>query len=78
MAYFLQLFHKLERKPGVQWDGLANACTDLWPQEAVEELGRTYEEGLVDPRSIAWQDIQDAVALGQQGARFEYMNTPAS
>jgi Protein of unknown function (DUF1186) len=29
MAYFLQLFHKLERKPGVHWDGVANACADL-------------------------------------------------
>lgn len=30
MKYFLQLFQKLERKPGAQWPGLANACTDLW------------------------------------------------
>ena len=44
MAYFLQLFHKLERKPGAQWDGLANACTDLWPQEAIDELDRASVE----------------------------------
>jgi hypothetical protein len=68
MAYFVQLFHKLERKPGVQWDGLANACTDLWPQEALAELEQAYEDGLVDPRSIDWQDIGQALALGQQGA----------
>jgi Protein of unknown function (DUF1186)/SEC-C motif len=68
MAYFLQLFHKLEREPGAQWDGLANACTDLWPQEAIEELGRAYADGLVDTGSIDWQDIEQALALGQQGA----------
>jgi hypothetical protein len=68
MAYFVQLFHKLERKPGTQWDGLANACTDLWPQEALEELKEAYEDGLVDARSIDWQDIERALALGQQGA----------
>jgi Protein of unknown function (DUF1186)/SEC-C motif len=68
MAYFLQLFHKLERKPGTQWDGLANACTDLWPQEAIEELDRAYQDGLVDPRSIGWQEIESTLALGQQGA----------
>jgi len=68
MAYFLQLFHKLERKPGMQWDGLANACTDLWPQEVIEELERAYQDGLVDPRSIGWQEIESALALGQQGA----------
>jgi hypothetical protein len=68
MAYFLQLFHKLERRPGAQWDGLANACADLWPQEAIEELKRAYEDGLVDRHSIDWQDIEQALALGQQGA----------
>jgi hypothetical protein len=68
MVYFLQLFHKLERKPGAQWDGLANVCTDLWPQEVIEELGRAYQDGLVDPRSIGWQDIERSLALGQQGA----------
>jgi len=68
MAYFLQLFHKLERKPGAQWDGLAHVCADLWPQEAMEELGRAYADGLVDTGSIDWQDIEQALALGQQGA----------
>ena len=68
MAYFLQLFHKLERKPGGQWDGLANVCADLWPQEAITELEKAYEEELVNPGSIAWQDIEQALALGQQGA----------
>lgn len=68
MAYFLQLFDKLERKPGAQWDGLANACADLWPQEAIAELGRAYEDGLVDPRSIGWEEVESALALGQQGA----------
>jgi len=68
VAYFLQLFHKLERKPGAQWDGLAHVCADLWPQEAIEELGRAYADGLVDTGSIDWQDIEQALALGQQGA----------
>jgi len=68
MAYFLQLSHKLQRKPGAQWDGLDNACTDLWPQESIDELDRAYEDGLVDPGSISWQDIERALAFGQQGA----------
>lgn len=68
MAYFVQLFQKLERQPGAQWDGLANACADLWPQEAMEELGRAYEDGLIDSGSIDWEDIEHALALGQQGA----------
>jgi hypothetical protein len=67
MTYFLQLFHKLKRKPGAQWCGLANVCADLWPQEAIGELRRAYEEGLVDPWSIEWEDIEDALAQGWQG-----------
>ncbi len=68
MAYFLQLFRKLERRPGAQWDGLANVCADLWPKEAMDELRRAYEDGLVDSNSIGWDDIEYALALGQQGA----------
>lgn len=76
MKYFLQLFHQLERKPGAQWDGLAHVCTDLWPQEAIEELGRAYKDGLVDPGSIEWQDIERSLALGQQGALQQRYRAP--
>lgn len=68
MAHILQFFHKLERKPGAPWDGLANACADLWPQEAMEELRRAYADGLVDSRAIDWQDVEETLALGQQDA----------
>ena len=68
MGYFLQLFGKLERKPGSQWDGLANVCADLWPREAMDEIGRAFEDGLVDPGSIDWEDIEHALAPGQEGA----------
>lgn len=68
MAYFVQLFKKLERKPGAQWDGLANVCADLGPQAAIEELGRAYDNGMIDTRSIDWPDIEHALALGQHGA----------
>ena len=67
-SYFLELFHKLERKPGAQWDGLANVCADLWPQEAIDELRRAYQEGLVDTGSIDWRDVDHALALGKKGA----------
>ncbi len=66
MAYFLQLFQKLERNPGAHWDGLANVCADLWPEEAIKELRRAYEDGLVD--SIDWQDLEDALEMGKQAA----------
>jgi Protein of unknown function (DUF1186)/SEC-C motif len=68
MGYCLHLFQKLERKPGAQWDGLANVCADLWPDEAMAELDRAYDDGLVDEHSIAWEDIEEALELGQERA----------
>lgn len=68
IAYFLQLFQKLERNPGAQWDGLANVCADLWPQETFKELRRAYEDGLVDTASIDWQDLEGALEMGKQAA----------
>lgn len=68
MAYFLQLFQKLERNPGAHWDGLANVCADLWPQETFKELRRAYEDGLVDTASIDWQDLEDVLEMGKQAA----------
>ena len=68
ISYFLELFHKLERKPGAQWDSLANVCTDLWPQEAMDKLRRAYQDDLVDSGSIDWEDIEQALALGKEGA----------
>lgn len=66
MAYFFQLFQKLERKPGAHWDGLANVCADLWPEEAIKELRHAYEDGLVDTDSIAWEDVEDALKMGME------------
>jgi hypothetical protein len=71
MSYFLQLFRKLEREPSAAWDGLANACADLWPHEALYELNRAYKDGLVNPGSIGWKDIERALALGKDGALEE-------
>jgi hypothetical protein len=76
MNYFVQLFGKLERRPGAHWDELANVCADLWPQEAMEELHRAYEDGLVDPSNIAWEDVERALALGEDDAMHERHRNP--
>lgn len=76
MGYFAHLFQTLKRKPGAHWDELANVCADLWPQELIEELRRAYQDGLVDPRSIAWADIEQSLALGQRGAMQQRHRDP--
>jgi len=67
MAYLVQLFLRMKREPGEQWNALANACADVWPQEALDELNRAYREGLVYPGSISWKNIEQALALGREG-----------
>jgi hypothetical protein len=68
MAYFRGLFHKLERRPSMVWNGLVSACADLCPEEVVEEIRQAYEDGLVEPGVIRWKNIERALALGKQRA----------
>ena len=77
MAYFSSLFHKLQRTPGFAWEELANSCADLCPIEVVEDLRQAYEADLVDPRFIAWDDIEEALALGKERAMATLQSTHA-
>lgn len=76
MQYFLQLFDKFERKPGYEWSGLTAACCDLWPQEAMDKIRQAYEEGLVDPRCVAWEDVQKDLARGKEHAMRFWLRDP--
>jgi len=64
MAYFCGLFHTLGRTPSMVWDSLAAACADLCLTEVAEDLRQAYDEGLVNPGFIAWEEITEAVAKG--------------
>jgi hypothetical protein len=68
MAYFHRLFHILERKPSAVWDGLANACADLCPREVANDIRQAYEEGLVDPGSIGWDEVEEAINMDPDAA----------
>jgi hypothetical protein len=47
VAYFHQLFQKLERTPSQAWDGLACSCADLWPDELMDDLRGAWEDKLI-------------------------------
>lgn len=68
MKYFRHLFQILERKPSVVWDGLANACADLGAREVVEDLRQAYDEGLVDPGAIGWDEVEEVLEMGPDAA----------
>jgi hypothetical protein len=64
MTYCRRLFQILERKPRAVWNGLANVCADLCPREVAEELRQAYDDGLVDPWSIRWKEVEEALEMG--------------
>ena len=68
MAYFCRLFEILERNPSEVWDGLANVCADLCPREVIQDLRQAYDEGLIDPGSIGWDEVKEALEIGPDGS----------
>jgi len=68
MAYFKGLFQKFERTSSQAWNGLVNACADLCPEEVVEEIRQAYEDELVEPFAVSWEDIEEALAWGKEAA----------
>ena len=74
MGYFKCLFQKLRRTPDGIWSWLANSCADLCLEEVMEELRQAYEEDLPDPGIIAWDDLEEALALGQEAAMIKLIS----
>ncbi len=74
MSYFKSLFQKLRRTPDGIWSWLANSCADLCPDEVMEELRKAYDEDLPDPGIIAWDDLEDALAMGEEAAMIKLVS----
>jgi len=72
VAYFHALFQKLERTPGEAWDALACRCADLWPGELMDDLRSAWEEALISPGMINWEDIEAWHARGKESC-LQYM-----
>ena len=64
VPYFLELFQKMERRPGYHWDALAMAAVDLWPKETLDELKRAFADGLIGEDVMEWKEIEAALAEG--------------
>jgi hypothetical protein len=72
VAYFHLLFQKLERTPSQAWDGLACSCADLWPNGLMDDLRSAWEDKLISPGIVNWDDIKDWHARGEE-ACLRYM-----
>jgi hypothetical protein len=65
VAYFHDLFQKLDRTPSEAWDALACRCTDLWPGELMDDLRSAWEEELISQGMINWDDSEAWHARGK-------------
>ena len=66
VSYFAGLHRgKLARKWSHVWDALVSYSSDLYPAELLGDIERAYDEGLVDPGYIGFDDVQRDLALGK-------------
>ncbi len=66
VSYFASLYRgKLARKWSHVWDTLVSYSSDLYPAELLGDIERAYNEGLVDPGYIGFDDVQRDLALGK-------------
>ena len=76
MAYFKSLFRgKLDRKPSHVWGGLISCCTQLYPEEVMEDIKKVFEEDLVDLFYITLDDVEECLAAGKEKALYDLHNS---
>jgi hypothetical protein len=68
MAYLRSLFQKFARRFSYAWNALVRSCTELCPEEVVGEIRQAYEDELVEPFFIRWEDVEEALARGKEAA----------
>ena len=47
------------------WDTLVSYSSDLYPEELLDDIEHAYEEGLVDPGYIGFDDVKRDLATGK-------------
>jgi Protein of unknown function (DUF1186)/SEC-C motif len=66
VSYFAGLFRgKLLRKWSHVWDTLISYSSDLYSEELLDDIKQAYEDGLVDPGYIGFDDVKRDMAMGK-------------
>ena len=67
VAYFGTLLRgKLSQDDSHVWSALANCSADLYPAELMEDIGKAYEDGLIDPDVVSTEDFERELAKGKE------------
>src|SRR6516164_739601 len=66
VSYFAGLFRsKLVGKWSHVWDSLVCYSSDLYPEELLDDIKQAYEDGLVDPGYIRFENVKRDLAVGK-------------
>jgi hypothetical protein len=77
IGYFAGLFRgKLERRHSHVWDELASVCADLSAADLIGDIEQAYEEDLIDPGFVGFDEIQRDSAKGEAWALARLAGNP--
>jgi hypothetical protein len=72
VGYFRELFRgRLPREESEPWNQLVSAACDLHPGELMAEIEAAYDDELVDPSYVSWEDVQHCFGMGRKRAIAE-------
>jgi Protein of unknown function (DUF1186)/SEC-C motif len=75
--YFAGLFRgKLVRQWSHAWDTLVSYTSDLYPEELLDDIEQAYEEGVVDPGYIGFDDVKRDLAVGKDRVLARLADNP--
>lgn len=67
MSYYQSLFRGgLEREPALVWSGLVSCCSDLYPEEVLQDIRQAYRDDLVDEVFIDLEWVEQTLARGKE------------
>ncbi len=77
MSYFASLFRgKLVREWSHVWDALVSYSSELYAAELFDDIERAYEEGLVDPGYIRFDDVKRDLSMGKERVLARLVDNP--
>ena len=77
VSYFACLFRgKLVRQPSHVWDALVAFSSDLYPAELIGDIEQAYEEEIVDPGYIGFDDVKRDLAAGKDQVLARLADNP--
>ncbi|MGH9605943.1 MAG: DUF1186 domain-containing protein [Terracidiphilus sp.] len=77
VSYFAGLYRgNLKNANDIVWAGLVSGSCDLYPEELLGDIERSFQAGLVDPGNINMEDVKRELAMGRDSALARLQTNP--